>query len=148
MNYEQHVSKMIQEATKSKDRTRLQALRSILAALIEERTKSGGDLSEERAIQAISRYRKKMLGAAEQYRDVNRVDLAESAESELAVCDELLPKQLSDEEIGQIADEIISENNATSPKDMGAVMGPVMKRVAGRADGNRVKSIVLAKLGA
>jgi uncharacterized protein YqeY len=76
------------------------------------------------------------------YKNAGREELAEKEELELAIILEFLPKQLSDDEISDIIKNIISQVSATGPSDMGKVMGPSMKELAGKADGNKVKTIV------
>lgn len=148
MDYEQKISQLMKEAMKVRDKPRLEALRSIKSVILTERTRSSAPLTDERAIQALSAYRKKMEGAAEQYRDAGRDDLAEEAEVEVAVADELLPQRLNDDELTAMIDEIIAETGASSPSDIGKVMGPLMKKAAGRADGNTARALVMKRLGA
>ena len=66
---------------------------------------------------------------------------------ELAIVEEYLPRQLSDEEVAAIIDEIIAQVGASSPKDMGKVMGPAMQQLKGKADGKKVQQLVKARLG-
>ncbi len=146
MDYEQKLTGMLKDAMKAGDKARLMALRSLKSVILNERTSGAGELTDERAIQAIASYRKKMAGAAEQYSEMKREDLAENARKEVAVCDELLPPQLTEEELHQIADRILTELGAADKSAMGRVMGAMMKEVQGRADGGVVKRIVLEKL--
>jgi uncharacterized protein YqeY len=82
----------------------------------------------------------------EQYRKAGREDLAEQESQELAILEEYLPKQLSDQEVAVIIDEVIAAVGATSAKDMGKVMGAVMQQLKGRADGQKIQAIVKEKL--
>ncbi|MCB2211154.1 GatB/YqeY domain-containing protein [bacterium] len=148
MDYEQRISGLMKEAMKAKNKPRLEALRAIKAVILTERTKDSSEMTDDRAIKALSSYRKKMDGAAQQYREAGRTDLAEEAEGEVAVLDELLPQRLSDDELLAMIDEIIAETGASGPAEMGKVMGPLMKKTAGRADGNAAKQLVMKRLGA
>ncbi|MBS1261991.1 MAG: putative protein YqeY [Calditrichaeota bacterium] len=147
MDFEQRITGLMNEAMKAKDKPRLEALRAVKAVLLTERTKDASEMTDERAIRAIASQRKKMKGALEQYRDANREDLAAQAMVEIAVCDELLPRRLSDDELLAAIDEIIADTGASSAKDLGKVMGPLMKRVAGRADGSHARELVMKRLG-
>ncbi len=148
MDFEQRITGMMKEAMKAKDKPRLGALRSLKAVILTERTKDSSELTDERAIKAISSYRKKMHGAIEQYREAGRDDLAEEAITEVQVADELLPQRLTEDELTAMIDKIIAETGASSPSEMGKVMGPLMKAAAGRADGNLAKKILMQRLGA
>jgi uncharacterized protein YqeY len=147
MDFEQRVSELLKQAMKAGDKTRLQAVRAVKSTLQTERTKTGGELPEDRALEALATHRKKMANAIEQYRESGREDLAASAEAEIAVCDELLPKRADEEEIAAIVDEVIASTGASGPSELGKVMGPVMGRLKGRADGTVVRRIVGSRLG-
>ncbi|MFH0883126.1 MAG: GatB/YqeY domain-containing protein [bacterium] len=146
-DYEAKLSELLKGAMKSGDKRRLMALRALKSLITTERTRKSGPLEEKDAIAALASYKKKMVGALEQYRDAGREELAAGAEVEIALCDELLPAQLSAEKIEKLVDEQIAAVGASSPQDLGKVMGPVMKKVAGQADGNLVREIVTRKLG-
>ncbi len=96
-----------------------------------------------------ARERKKRIEAADAYRDAGRAEQAEAEQAEAEMIAAYLPEQISDEELEAIVDEAVSSSGAESVKDMGRVMGAVMPKVKGRADGNRVSAAVRAKrLGA
>lgn len=147
MDHEQQLTQMLKEAMKSGDKARLMAIRSVKSALTNERTRHSGPLSDEQGIQVISAHRKKMQGALVQYEEAGRDNLIDSAKNEIAVCDELLPAQLSDEEIDAAIDKAIADTGASSMQDLGRIMGPLMKQFAGRVDGNVVRERVSKRLG-
>jgi len=147
MDFEKHLTDQLKTAMKAGDKTRLMAIRAVKAVLTNERTRSSGPLEEADAIRVLSAYRKKMAGALDQYRESKRDDLVNSAETEIAICDSMLPKQMSDEELTKIVDEMINETGADSMKDLGKLMGPIMKKVAGQADGNVIRKLVTQRLG-
>ncbi len=147
MNVEQHISDLIKAAMKSGDKARLMALRGIKSVITNERTRHSGDLPEEDAIKVIAAHRKKMIGAREQYEDAGRDELTNQATLEISVCEELLPEQLSGENLEQLVVDTIEKVGAKSPADLGKVMGPLMKELAGKADGNEVRKMVSEKLG-
>jgi uncharacterized protein YqeY len=147
MDFEKHLTDQLKEAMKSGDKTRLMAIRAVKAVLTNERTRSSGPLEEADAIRVIGAYRKKMAGALDQYRESKRDDLVAAAETEIGICDTMLPKQMSEEDLAKIVDEMINETGATSMKDLGKLMGPIMQKVAGQADGNVVRKMVTQRLG-
>jgi len=147
VDYEVKLTEMLKQAMKAGDKKRLMAVRALKSVILVERTKTGKPVEEKDAIQAISSYKKKMANALEQYREANREELVAGAELEIALCDELLPTQLSEAEIEAAVQQQMDEVGATGPQDLGKVMGPVMKKLAGQADGNLVRQIVQRKLG-
>jgi uncharacterized protein YqeY len=90
-------------------------------------------------LQKMSKQRKDSLQI---YREQNREDLAKKEEEELAVIERFLPKQLSEEELKKELQDIITETGASSPADMGKVMGAAQKKLAGKADGKTISSVV------
>ena len=118
---------------KAGEKERVGALRMI-ANELQKAEKEGG--SDEIAV--LQRERKRRLESAEAYREAGRTDLAEGEEREA----ELMPEQLSDEELRAIVGDVVAETGASSPKEMGQVMSQVMPKVEGRADGKRVSGLV------
>jgi uncharacterized protein YqeY len=136
-------------ALKGGDRRRAEALRLIVAALKHERTQGARhDLSEQEELAVLKRERKRRREAAEVYEGAGRTEQAEQERYEEAIIESYLPEELSDEELTRLVDEAIASTGASSVKEMGKVIGTVMKAVAGRADGGRVSALVRAKLGA
>jgi len=129
-------------AMKAGERERVSALRMLSNALQQE-AKAGGD--DE--IGVLRRERKRRLEAAEAYREGGSVDRAESEESEAELIEGYLPAEISDEELGELVGAAVEESGAEGPQDMGKVMGLVMPKVDGRADGKRVSSAVRERLG-
>lgn len=128
----------------AKDRMRLQALRGIKKEFIEGKTAPGsnGELTDEAAMKILVKMAKQRRDSAAIYKEQNREDLAQGELEELAVIEEYLPKALSDEELTAALSEIIAKVGATSPADMGKVMGAATKALAGRADGRAISAKV------
>ena len=143
---EKQLTTMLQEAMKAGEKNRLMALRSVKSVLTTERTRHSGPMSEESAIKTVASHRKKMVNAREQYASAGRDDLVAQADREIAVCDELLPPPVDQETVERTIDEIIRSTGASSPNDLGKVMGRAMKELAGKVDGNEVRRLVLQKL--
>jgi len=136
-------------ALKGGDRRRAEALRLIVAALKHERTQgTRHDLSEQEETAVLKRERKRRVEAAEVYEQAGRTEQAEQERYEEGIIVAYLPEELSDEELTRLVDEAVAATGASSPREMGKVMGVVMKEVAGRADGGRVRALVSARLGA
>lgn len=152
MSLMERISEDIKTAMKAKDKIRLETVRSIKKVLLEKevslRPQGQTSLSESQEIEVLAQLAKQRREAIEQYRQAGRNDLADQEAQELAILEEYLPGQLSDEEIGAVVDEIIARTGASSAKDMGKVMGPAMQQLKGRADGQKVQAVVKAKLGA
>jgi uncharacterized protein len=141
----------IKTAMKAKDKVRLETFRSIKKVLIEKevsvRPSGQTELTPEQDMEVLVQVAKQRRDSIAQYTQANRLDLAEIEAQELAIIEEFLPKQLSDEEIMAVIDALIEKTGATSAKDMGKVMGPAMQQLKGKADGKKVQDAVKARLG-
>jgi len=134
-------------ALKAGDSQRTQALRLLTAALKKERIDAGTAPDEAAELVVLKRERKRRLEAAELYDKAGRAELAAQERYEEELIAAYLPPELSEDDLAAIVDETIAETGATSVKDMGKVMGAVMKKVAGRADGGLVNRLVRGRLG-
>jgi len=150
MRLKEQVTEEIKNAMKAKDKVRLETLRSIKKAVLEKevsvRPSGQEELTEAQEIELLVQLAKQRRDSIAQYEQAGRPELAEQEAQELAILEEYLPKQLSDDDVAQIIDEIISQVGATSAKDMGKVMGPAMQQLKGKADGKKVQDIVKARL--
>ena len=126
---------------KAGERQRVGALRLIASALQQE-----AKLGTEDEIAVLQRERKTRLEAAEAFRKGGSEDRAAAEEAESELIEAYLPKQLSDEELGELVGAAIEEAGASEPREMGKVMSLVMPRVQGRADGKRVSGAVRERL--
>jgi uncharacterized protein YqeY len=130
-------------AMKAGERDRVQALRLVTDALQKD-LKDGG--SDEVAV--LRRERKRRLEAAAAYRDAGSGERADGEEAEAREIERYLPAEMSDDDLAALVDEAIAESGAQAPGDMGKVMGALMPKVGGRADGKRVSAIVRDRLAA
>lgn len=144
MTIEEQVSGGIQSAMKNKDKVRLETLRNIKKAILEAKTRPGaGDgIDDAECIKIIQKLAKQGKDAAEIYKQQGREDLYEQEAGQVAVLEEFLPKQLSEEELTVALKEIIASVGASSPQDMGKVMGAATKKLAGLADGKAISAKV------
>lgn len=143
------ISEDIKKAMLAKDRVRLEALRGIKKEFLEAKTAKGGDgtLSDEAATKVLVKMAKQRRESAAIYKDQNRPELADGELAEVAVIEEYLPKQLTEEELTAELKKIIAEVGATDAKMMGKVMGVASKALAGRADGRAISAKVKELLG-
>lgn len=143
MLFEQ-ISTDIMAAMKAKDKVRTQALRNVKKYFIEAKTAPGsnGELTDEAALKIIAKLVKQGRDTAQLYIEQNRPDLAESEMAEVAAIESYLPQPLTEEELSAALREIIAEVGATSPKDIGKVMGVAGARLAGKADGRTISTKV------
>jgi uncharacterized protein len=140
------IEEELKAARLERDTDRRDALSLVLNALRAAQKELGRPLNEEESLQVLQRERKRRLEAAEAFRAGGREEQAEDEEYELEVLEEFMPDPLSEEEIEEIVDDVISEVGATSIRDMGRVMAGVMHQVSGRADGSTVSQLVKEKL--
>ncbi len=143
------VSADIQAAMKARDKVRLEALRGAKKEFLEAKTAPGanGELTDEQAIKILTKMVKQRKESARIYVENSRQELADNELAEATVLEEYLPKQLTPEELEAELKAIIAEVGATSPKEMGKVMGVATKRLAGRADGRAIQGVVKQLLG-
>lgn len=142
------VSADIKKAMLARDAVRLESLRGIKKEFLEAKTAKGSDgtLSDDRAIQILSKMVKQRRESAEIYTQQNRPELAEAELAQAAVIEEYMPKQLTPGELDAALREIIARVGATSPKEMGKVMGVASKELAGKAEGRAISAAVKALL--
>lgn len=140
----EQVSKDIVVAMKAQDKVRLQALRNIKKYFIEAKTAPGANdtLEDAAALKILAKLAKQGRDTAALYTEQGRPDLAEEEMAQAQVVEEYLPKALSAEELEAEVKAIIAETGASSPKDMGKVMGVATKKLAGRADGKAISALV------
>lgn len=143
MNFEQTINEEMKAAMKSGDKLRLETIRSIRAGILEFQ-KSGIDreMNEQDAQKILLSGAKKRKDAIEMYTIANRKDLADKEAAELKIIEEFLPKQMTEEEITEFVTNFIAEVGAEGMQHLGKVMGPAMKQLTGKADGNTVQKIV------
>jgi uncharacterized protein YqeY len=135
-------------AMKARDELTTATLRMALTAITNEEVagKTARELTDDEVLRVLTKEAKKRKEAAEAFDAAGRTELAERERAEGTVLDRYLPAQLSDDELADLVATAISETDASSPRDMGAVMKVVVPQVAGRADGKRVSDEVRRQL--
>ena len=150
MSLKDRISDEIKTAMKAKDKLRLETVRGIKKVILEKestiRAEGREALNEDEELAVVMQLAKQRRDSIKQYTDAGREDLADKEAKELEILEEYLPAQMSDADIEAAVDEAIAQTGASSMRDMGKVMGPVMAKLKGQADGGKVQSIVKAKL--
>lgn len=134
----------IKKAMLARDQKRLDTLRGIKKEFLEAKTAKGSDgtLSGDAALKILTKMVKQRKESAEIYVSQSRQDLADAELLEASIIEEYLPKQLTDEELTAALNEIIAQVGASSPQDMGKVMGVASKQLSGKAEGRAISAKV------
>lgn len=144
MNLEQKVMAELKTAMLAKDEVGLRSLRAIKAAILLVKTSEGGggELKDDDEIKLLQKLVKQRKDSLEIFQQQDRKDLAQKEQEEIAVIEKFLPKQLSPDELRGALAKIIADVGASSPADLGKVMGIASKQFAGKADGKTISSLV------
>ncbi len=142
MTLTERIESSMRDAMRARDERRTLTLRSAMAAAHNQRIALGRDLTDEEVAEVVGRQVKQRRESIEIYREAGREDRAAAEEAEAAILAEFLPEQLSEAEITSLVQAAIAETGASSPKEMGRVMGLVVPKTKGRADGRIVSEIV------
>lgn len=136
------ITKLIGEAMKARDEIRLSTLRMLSSALNYEKIAKQHDLNEEEELAVVRRELKKRKDAIEAYEKVGATDRAEKEKKEGEILEAYLPAQMADSELEKIVQDAIAETGVQSLSEIGKIMGAVMPKVMGKADGGRVSGMV------
>lgn len=136
----------LKQAQLERDEVKVSTLRLLISELNNARIAKSSDLADQEIISVIQKEVKKRKEAAAGFRSGAREEQAKKEEIEAKILEGYLPLQLTDEELTRIIDGVITEVGATGISDMGKVIGAVMGKVAGQADGGRVSALVKEKL--
>ena len=134
------ISEDIKKAMLAKDKVALDALRGIKKEFLEAKTAKGGDgeLHDDKALQILQKMVKQRKESAQMFIDANRPELADDELAQCKVIERYLPAMMTEEELTAALTEIIAQVGATTPQDMGKVMGVATKQLAGRAEGKAI----------
>jgi uncharacterized protein YqeY len=138
----------LKDAARARDKQRLGTLRMLKSALKYREIETGKEVSDAEVVQVAQTLIKQRRDSAGQFRSGGRPELAQNEEAEIVILEAFLPRQLSDDELAQLASEAVLESGATDAKGMGAVMKALMPKIAGRAEGKRVSDAVKTALAA
>jgi uncharacterized protein YqeY len=137
----------VKEAMRARDKARLNALRLITAAIKQKEIDDRVELDDADVLAVLDKMAKQRRESLEQYETAGRDDLAQQERFELALIADYLPEPLADDELERLIQEAIAATDATSMRDMGAVMAQLRAQVQGRADMKAVSAAVKGILG-
>ncbi|MCY7410293.1 MAG: GatB/YqeY domain-containing protein [Chitinophagales bacterium] len=144
MALEEIIMTDLKEAMKNKDEGMLRGIRAIKSAIIVAKTEPGAskELNAEQEIKLLQKLVKSRKDSLEIFVQQNREDLAAKEREEIAVIEKYLPAQMSADELKEILKNIIAVVGATTPQEMGKVIGAASKQLAGKADGKTISAMV------
>jgi len=146
MGLSDQINTDIKAAMLAKEKEKLAALRAVKSALLLEATKGSGDISEEAEQKILQKLHKQRKEAADIYVKEGREDLAGEENFQAEIIETYLPEQMGEDEVRAVVLDVIQKTGASSPADMGKVMGAAMGKLSGKADGKLISSIVKAAL--
>lgn len=144
MDLKEQINNDIKAAMKAKEKERLTALRAIKSAILLVETEKGNEsgIDEGSGISLLQKLVKQRKDSATLYKEQGRDDLANDELAQANVIASYLPKQLSEEEVREIISSLIAESGASSPSDMGKVIGLSMSKMKGKAEGKLISAVV------
>lgn len=144
MNFFERISKELMASMKARDTARTRTLQSIKAAMLVLNTEEGRTAkpTDEEYLKAVQKMAKQRKDSLEIYEKQNREDLAQKEREELAILEEYLPKQMSEDEIKAVLERIVADAGASGPGDIGKVMPLAMKEMGGKADGKTISAVL------
>ncbi|WP_294762242.1 GatB/YqeY domain-containing protein [uncultured Lactobacillus sp.] len=147
MSLSEQIMSDMKDAMKARDKVKLNTVRMIKAALMNEKIKAGHDLTADEELTVLSREKKQREESIAEFTKANRDDLVGETKQELAIVENYLPKQMTDEELKQAVSQAISETEAKGKSDFGKVMKALMPKIKGKADGKAASNAVRKQLG-
>jgi uncharacterized protein len=145
----QQLREELKQSMLARDEIKTSTLRMIISALGYYEIEKGGagyDATDEDVQQVLSKQAKQRRDSIEQFKAGGREELAEKENKELTIIESYLPKLMSEDEVKKLVDDAINETGAAHASDMGKVMGALMPKVKGKADGSMVSRIVREKI--
>lgn len=146
MNLSEQIASDLKGAMKTRDKVKLNTVRMIKSALMNEKIKVGHELSSDEELTVLNREKKQREESIAEFTHANRNDLADETKQELKIVESYLPKQLSAEELKEIVADTIKEVGATGKSDFGKVMKAIMPKIKGKADGKAASATVRNQL--
>lgn len=140
------ISQDIKKALKAKEALKLSTLRLALAEFQKKEKEKGEPVTEKDANQILQSMIRKRKESIEQFRKAQREELAQKEEQEIVILQQYLPEQMSEDKVREQVLKTISELSAQGPSDMGKVMGTLVKKLSGKADGGTISRLVKEEL--
>jgi hypothetical protein len=147
MPVKQDLDAALKEAMKAKDSVAMDSVRAVKSAVKLAEIEAGRPFEDADVQSLVQKAIKQRRDSSTQFTEGGRPDLAEKEEAQIRVLERFLPKQLSEAEVSALVEEAVTQTGAAGAKDMGKVMGALMPKVKGRADGGLVNRLVKARLG-
>lgn len=146
MSLLEEIRKDMLTAVKSGQKEQSQTLKMLVATIKNAEIETEKELTDKEIEKILRKETKKIEDSIEQYQEMGRDDLVKKEKQDLEIIEEYLPELMGNEEIEKIVEQKIEDLEAVDMRDMGKVMGSVMKELEGKADGNTVKNVVQSKL--
>jgi uncharacterized protein len=147
MNLLEKIEQELKSAMKSGNSVRTETLKMLKSDISYEKGKTGKELTDELLLEVVTRSAKRRRESIKEFQKGGRQDLVDKETEELAVVEEFLPKQMTEEEIDAFITSKLAALGTVTQKEMGRVMGEIMKELKGKADGGAVKAILSKKVG-
>lgn len=147
MSVKEDLAEALKKAMKARDQIALDAIRAVQSPIKLAEKESKKDLPEEEIFSMIQKAIKQRNDSISSFKQGAREDLAAAEQAQIDVLSQFLPAQLSEAELNKLVDEAIAATGAASIKEMGKVMGWLMPKTKGRADGGAINGLVKSKLG-
>lgn len=145
-NLKQRINDDVKAAMRAKEKTRLLALRMIMAAFKQKEVDERIELNDDQALAIMDKMAKQLRDSINQFQKAGRTDLVEKENFELEIVQSYLPTALTDAEVNQLIKSAIDETGASCMKDMGKVMGVLKPKVQGRTDMGKLSDLVKQQL--
>ena len=142
MTMKSRLDEDMKQAMRDRDVVRRDIIRYLRSEIRNQEIKERKELDDQGVTQVLSRQAQQRRDSIEIYKEAGREDLVEKEQGELALIISYLPQQMSADEITELVQQVIAEVGASGPEDMGKVMGAIMPRVRGKAEGREVNAIV------
>ena len=142
MNMKQEIQKTLTAAMKAQDEDTKRTLRLVMSSIKLSEVAEGGEIDDSRILSLLQKEVKTREDAIEEAKQANREDLIETARKDISILQQFLPKQMGEEELRELAQEVIDDTNATGIRDMGEVMKHLMPKLKGRASGQEASKVV------
>lgn len=146
MSLSEQIMSDMKDAMKARDKVKLNTVRMIKSALMNEKIKAGHDLTADEELTVLSREKKQREESIAEFTKAKRYDLVDETKQELAIVENYLPKQMTEAELNQVVTQAISETEAKDKSDFGKVMKALMPKIKGKADGKAASNAVRKQL--
>jgi len=146
MTLRAQISEDMKSAMRAKDSVRLGTIRLLQAAIKQREVDERIELTDADVISVIEKMLKQRRDSITAYESANRADLADVEKAEVVVLQTYLPKQLTEEEVSALLEQVVADTGAASMKDMGKVMAAIKPLVAGKADMGKISGLIKSRL--